>query len=144
MSDDQIDAAQYEALRVERVGPVLRVTIDHPESPLNTVDALLHDEFTRLFAALKRESEARWVLAAFVASFTLMNVLYYTGGYNRFLGLAHIIFWTPLLIFLYRRVTKLLGPRRYESWIRILLASNGVSLVIDYVDVLRYLLGDRT
>jgi hypothetical protein len=91
-----------------------------------------------------RESEARWVLAAFVASFTLMNVLYYTSGYNRFLGLAHIIFWTPLLIFLYRRLTKLLGPRRYESWIRILLASNGVSLVIDYVDVLRYLLGDRT
>jgi enoyl-CoA hydratase len=62
MSDDLIDAAQYEALRVERVGPVLRVTIDHPESPLNTVDGLLHDEFTRLFAALKRESEARCVL----------------------------------------------------------------------------------
>jgi hypothetical protein len=91
-----------------------------------------------------REREARWVLAAFIASFVLMNVLYYTGGYNRFLGLAHVVFWTPLLLYLYRRLPRLLGPPRYENWIRILLASNGVSLVIDYVDVLRYLLGDRT
>jgi len=91
-----------------------------------------------------RESEARWVLAAFVASFTLMNVLFYTSGYNRFLGLAHVVFWTPLLLFLYRRLSRVLGPRRYENWLRILLTSNGVSLVIDYVDVLRYLFGDRT
>jgi hypothetical protein len=91
-----------------------------------------------------RESEARWVLAAFLSSFVLMNVLYYNNGYNRFLGFAHIVFWTPLLLFLYSRLSRILGPRLYENWIRILLATNGVSLVIDYVDVLRYLLGDRT
>ena len=62
MSDSQIDADRYEALRIDRVGAVLRVTIDHPSSPLNAVDGLLHDEFTRLFADLKRENEARAVL----------------------------------------------------------------------------------
>jgi enoyl-CoA hydratase len=62
MHDSRIDADSYEALRIDRVGAVLRVTIDHPKSPLNTVDGLLHDEFTRLFADLKRENEARAVL----------------------------------------------------------------------------------
>ena len=41
---------------------MLRVAIDHPTSDLNAVDALLHDEFTRLFRQLKRERLARAVL----------------------------------------------------------------------------------
>jgi enoyl-CoA hydratase len=57
-----IDALALRALRVERRGAVLRVTIDHPESELNAVDALLHDELTALFGALRRESEARAVI----------------------------------------------------------------------------------
>lgn len=52
----------YEALRFDRHGDVLRITIDHPGSPLNAVDELLHGELTRLFRELKRESEARAVL----------------------------------------------------------------------------------
>jgi len=52
----------YRALHFERLGDVLRVVIDHPTSDLNAVDALLHEEFTRLFRELKRESRARAVL----------------------------------------------------------------------------------
>ena len=89
------------------------------------------------------EIEARWTLAAFIASFVTMSVLYEVNGYNRLLGLAHIIYWTPLVIYLYRRLRNLVGPPLFESWVRILLATNGLSLVIDYVDVLRYALGDR-
>ncbi len=62
MTGSQVDPDRYEALRIDRVGAVLRVTIDHPESPLNAVDDLLHGEFTRLFADLKREDQARCVL----------------------------------------------------------------------------------
>jgi enoyl-CoA hydratase len=62
MSDAGLDPNRYEALRIDRVGSVLRVQIDHPDSALNAVDALLHTELTRLFADLKRESEARCVL----------------------------------------------------------------------------------
>jgi len=62
MTDRQVDPEGYEALRIDRVGAVLRVTIDHPKSSLNTVDDLLHGEFTRLFADLKRETGARCVL----------------------------------------------------------------------------------
>ena len=58
----RIEADDYRALRIERDGRVLRIIVDHPDSPLNAVDALLHDELTRVFAALKRESEARAVV----------------------------------------------------------------------------------
>jgi len=94
--------------------------------------------------AFWREIEARWVFAAFVAAFVLMAVLFESKGYSRLLGLPHVIVWTPLLIYLYRRLSKVIGPRLFETWLRVLLATNGVSLVIDYVDVLRYLLGDRS
>lgn len=62
MSDDLLAPGSYDALRVERLGRVLRVTIHHPSSPLNAVDDLLHSELTRLFAALKREDSARAIL----------------------------------------------------------------------------------
>lgn len=52
----------FRALRIHREGAVLRVAIAHPESPLNTVDGLLHEELVRLFAALKQEDGARAVV----------------------------------------------------------------------------------
>jgi enoyl-CoA hydratase len=52
----------YRALHCDRVGDVLRVSIQHPSSDLNTVDALLHGELARLFRDLKREDSARAVL----------------------------------------------------------------------------------
>jgi enoyl-CoA hydratase len=57
-----MDDASFTALRVERFGPVLRVTIDNPASELNTVDARLHHDLTRLFASLRDEREARAVV----------------------------------------------------------------------------------
>ena len=50
------------ALRRERVGAVLRVTIDNPRSDLNVVDAGLHHDLTNLFADLRDERDARAVL----------------------------------------------------------------------------------
>src|SRR5437870_1817743 len=57
-----MDDDSFTALRVERVGAVLRVTIDNPASKLNTVDERLHHELTALFAALRDEREARAVV----------------------------------------------------------------------------------
>ena len=93
--------------------------------------------------AFLSEVEARWVLVAFAGSFLFMLILDEVNGYNRLLGLGHMVFWTPLSIYLYRKLDTLVGPRLFESWVRVLLATIGLSLVIDYVDVLRYLLGDR-
>jgi len=55
--------ADYRALGIERLdGDVLRITIQHPHNDLNAVDALLHEELTALFRALKREDRARAVV----------------------------------------------------------------------------------
>ncbi len=62
MAPAPIESGRYTALAFERLGEVLRVTIDHPASALNAVDDLLHGELTRLFADLKREREARAVV----------------------------------------------------------------------------------
>ena len=62
MSDAVLDPGDYRALRIERLDDVLRVTIAHPASPLNVVDALLHDELGRLARGLKRERAARAVV----------------------------------------------------------------------------------
>jgi enoyl-CoA hydratase len=62
MLESRVDELALATLRVERAGPLLEVTIDHPTSRLNTVDATLHEELTALFSALRREREARAIL----------------------------------------------------------------------------------
>ncbi|MBW2444452.1 MAG: enoyl-CoA hydratase/isomerase family protein [Deltaproteobacteria bacterium] len=62
MSSSTLDASGFQALHIDRLGDVLRVTVDHPTSRLNAVDGLLHGELARLFRELKREDEARAVL----------------------------------------------------------------------------------
>jgi enoyl-CoA hydratase len=57
-----IAAGDYRALAIERLDHVLQITIAHPDNALNAVDALLHEELTRVFRELKREDEARAVL----------------------------------------------------------------------------------
>jgi enoyl-CoA hydratase len=52
----------YTTLETARIGDVLTVTIAHPTSPVNAVDDALHRDLTALFAALRREREARAVL----------------------------------------------------------------------------------
>lgn len=86
--------------------------------------------------------EARWVLGLFLASFLTMNLLFALAGYGRLLGLAHVLFWTPLLVLLLRGRALREAPGAYGIWLRILFMTNAVSLVIDYTDVARYLLGD--
>ena len=54
--------AEFETLRLDRVGDVLRVTIAHPTSELNAVDERLHSDLTALFAMLRREDQARAIV----------------------------------------------------------------------------------
>ena len=53
---------RVQAIALERHGDVLVATVQHPVSPMNAVDGLLHDEFGELFAILRRESDARAVV----------------------------------------------------------------------------------
>lgn len=90
-----------------------------------------------------RRPEGRWVLSAWVANLLFMSILHYANGFNRLLGLSHLVFWTPLLLLLWRRRAELPRSGGFGRWIRALWVTNAVSLLIDTSDVVRYLLGDR-
>ena len=86
--------------------------------------------------------EAQAVVGALVASMILMTVLTAISGFTRLLGLGHI-FWVPLLYFLWMRLDQNPADDFFGIWMRVLMLLNAVSLIIDAVDVGRYIAGDR-
>ena len=89
-----------------------------------------------------RRSEARWVLAAWLASLFTMDRLHLEFGYTRILGVAHLVWWTPLVVYLFRRRAAF-GEGAFGGWARWLTLTNAISLAIDGVNVLRWALGER-
>ena len=90
-----------------------------------------------------KNMEARFVLAAWIPNGIFMMLLAELVGYTRILGLSHAIFWTPLVIYLFLRRKNFDWSTIYGKWLYILLATNCASLIIDYIDVIRYIAGDR-
>ncbi|MEP3345579.1 MAG: hypothetical protein ABJN34_12065 [Litoreibacter sp.] len=81
---------------------------------------------------------------ASVASGLLTQKLYGALGYVKLLGLPHIVFWTPLIFFLivvWRKPDLPMIPKVILSTVMGVIL---ISLVFDYVDLVRYILGDRT
>lgn len=86
--------------------------------------------------AFVRNLEARIILIAFVSNALLMNLLYSWMGYGPHLGLAHVIFWTPLLPWLTTRLESIAArSRAFLVYVFALIVTNGISLGIDFVDV---------
>lgn len=87
--------------------------------------------------------EARWILAAWLANvMIIMPAFYETFGYTRILGVAHIIVWAPLLVYLWDRRERFDTATWAGRYLWVLFATNLASVVIDYVDLARYLSGD--
>jgi len=87
--------------------------------------------------------EARWIaLATLVVAPIIMFTLYHKLGYQRVLGWGHIIAWTPVLIYLWKRKA---GWRVKETWagkwIALTVIVMLISLAFDITDVVRYALG---
>ncbi|PKQ07217.1 MAG: hypothetical protein CVT72_03950 [Alphaproteobacteria bacterium HGW-Alphaproteobacteria-11] len=93
-----------------------------------------------LFFAFTR-NEAHWVLTAWLGNLLVMPMLFEAVGYVRLLGLTHIIFWTPLVTYLWRQRSEF-GNSWSGRYLWVVLATNSASLIIDYIDVVRYFLGD--
>jgi len=89
-----------------------------------------------------RRAEGRYTLLAWVLVLITMQRLFDSFGYTRILGLARVIWWTPLVIYLLRRRAGF-GEGAFGGWARWLVITNAVSLAFDYVDVARWALGER-
>ena len=89
-----------------------------------------------------RRAEARWTLAAWLLNLFTMNRLFDAYGYTRILGLSHVLWWTPLVVYLFRRRASF-GEGAFGGWARWLALTLAASLAVDYVDVARWALGER-
>ena len=102
---------------------------------LGTFVALLFSKSTRRDSLI--------ILATTAAVFFAMMWLYQQVGYVRLLGIVHVIIWTPLAIYFWQRLKNpaIVTPFRQIIWL--FLATIIVSLMFDYADVTRYILGER-
>jgi len=105
-----------------------------------------------LALAFVRDPIGRWTFAAYAAAGPLLMVfMIRQRGLTRLLGLAHIIPWVPLLVYLSLRMTShLVGPMLTKeedpllfSYVILVLASAGACLALDFYDVYRWLRGER-
>ena len=86
--------------------------------------------------------ESQMVLGTMLASMALMTFLTARFGFTRILGLGHIL-WVPMLAYLFTRLGDIPTTDAFGVWMRALIVLNSLSLVIDAVDVIRYIAGDR-
>ena len=93
--------------------------------------------------AFIKRAEARWVFGAFMGAGIAMMVMAELNGFNRLLGLGHVIFWTPVLVYLFLRRERLDYGTPFGKWAVVLMISYALSLLMDYIDVVRFALGDR-
>lgn len=86
--------------------------------------------------------EAQATLVALAASMLLMTLLTKASGFSRLLGLGHAP-WAPLLVWLLTRLDQIPADGAFGLWVRALILLNAASLIIDTIDVWRYVRGDR-
>jgi hypothetical protein len=95
-----------------------------------------------LFSRTTRRDALIIFLVNLSVYFTMMW-MYGELGYVRLLGLPHVILWTPLCLYLLRRLSNpyIRAPFRQAIWLLLLVMV--ISLGFDYADVVRYLLGEQ-
>jgi len=87
--------------------------------------------------------EAQLSIAALIAGAIAQSVIHARLGFVRLLGLGHI-FWIPLVIWLGFRLSDTGLGDLFAIWLAALVLIDTVSLIIDGIDVVRFLSGERS
>ncbi len=97
-------------------------------------------EFTFLSSLwfLLARVEARWVLATAVATVFGSLLVGYLFGWSDLWGAVHLVLWTPLVAWLWRRRPSLAGRSGFAVWVHLLMATIITSLAFDIVDLTRW------
>ncbi len=85
--------------------------------------------------AFWNELLAKVILITFMLSAIFMMGLYSRFGFEKILGLGHIL-WIPLLVYVLKEIPEVEGA--FKNYLIILLISITISLVFDIIDVWRY------
>ncbi len=82
------------------------------------------------------------ILVSFFAAGMFMTWIFGQVGYVRLLGVAHLVFWGPVWVWVLSRRRAIGTADVFGKYVHLYLGVAGVSLVIDVIDVIRYALGD--
>ena len=84
------------------------------------------------------------ILALTALTSALSYWIFLELGFVRLIGLGHLVFWTPLVVILWRALRSPALPPTPARWLLwACLATLTVSLGFDLVDTIRYLMGER-
>jgi hypothetical protein len=81
------------------------------------------------------------ILVSFLAAAAAMTWLYGQVGYVRLLGIAHLAFWAPVYFWILQRRQAIGTASLFGKYVLLYLLIAGISLLIDAVDLVRYLVG---
>lgn len=81
-------------------------------------------------------------VASMVAGFAI-QMMFDAMGYVKLLGLPHLILWVPIVVFLMAQQARGDMPNWPRRIIWFIIAIICVSLVFDFIDVVRWVLGER-
>lgn len=82
------------------------------------------------------------IMTSFIVAALIMEWMYGQFGYVRLLGLAHLIGWTPVFVWMFMIRKRFSVSTLFGKYLRLYLLIAGISLFIDVIDVIRYFLGD--
>lgn len=83
------------------------------------------------------------IIAANAAVIVTVGWMFDRMGYVRLFGLPHLVFWGPLIVFLWRRLRQDPPAAPYRQLLYVFILSVAASLAFDTADVIRYALGER-
>lgn len=86
--------------------------------------------------------ESEIILGVFFVNVVALTSLTALLGYTRLVSLGHAL-WIPLIYFLWTQRDLIPANEPFGMWIRVLMSVNGITLMMDAVDVIRYVRGDR-
>ncbi len=87
--------------------------------------------------------EAQVVLAVTAIAVVAQTLIYQRIGFSRILGSTHV-FWIPMFVWMGTRIDTIMGDPALANWLLLLFGTNVVSLVVDTIDAVRFLRGERT
>ena len=86
--------------------------------------------------------EGKVVLGAFVFAALFQTAIFSAKGFVRLLGIGHIA-WVPMVAWLWTRLDLAPAGGLFRYWLLATILLVSLSLLIDAVDVIRYLRGER-
>lgn len=87
--------------------------------------------------AFLRKTGARWVLIALVANMASMIALQKLHGGGPHMSIPHLVFWTPLVAYLFAKFSAIRKQgNAYTAWVTLLIGSITASLILDFRNLL--------